>query len=92
MIGLAMEKQPSKTPIKSLRDAYKIDGFHVRADIDSYEHEPLAVVMTFDRRSKKQRVASVENHARESMTLAGGACEIWHVVIERFISIFRCAA
>jgi len=48
-----MKKQPDKAPIKTLRDAYKVPGFHVRAQLDSYEHEPPAVVLTLDRRSKK---------------------------------------
>jgi hypothetical protein len=53
-----MKKQPDKAPIKSLRDAYKVAGFHVRSRLDSYEHEPPAVALTLDRRSKKhlQRV------------------------------------
>lgn len=87
-----MRKQPTKSPVKSLRDAYKVSGFHVRAKLDSYEHEPPAVVLTLDRRSKKRCAAGAEKSAAESMTIAGDARAIWRVAIEKSISIFRCAA
>jgi hypothetical protein len=49
-----MTAQPDKTPIKSLRDAYKVSGFRVRARVDSYEElDHPAFVVTLDRRSKK---------------------------------------
>src|SRR5271169_3905550 len=48
-----MKKQPDKTPIKSLRDAYKVSGFRVRPRIDGYDElEHPAFVVTLDRRSK----------------------------------------
>jgi len=54
-----MKKQPDKTPIKSLRDAYKVSGFHVRSKIDSYDElEHPAFVVTLDRRSKKRCAAA----------------------------------
>src|ERR1035437_6913425 len=49
-----MEKQPDKTPMKSLRDAYRVSGFRVQARIDSYDElDHPAFVVTLDRRSKK---------------------------------------
>src|SRR5450830_403513 len=48
-----MKKQPDKTPIKSLCDAYKVPGFRVQARIDSYDElDHPAFVVTLDRRSK----------------------------------------
>jgi transposase len=32
-----MKKQPDKRSIPTLRDAYKVRGFHVQARIDSYD-------------------------------------------------------
>ena len=36
-----MKKQPEATPIKTLRDAYKVRGFRVLAKLDSYNVELL---------------------------------------------------
>jgi hypothetical protein len=55
-----MEKPPDKAPIDDLRDAYKAPGFRVRVRLGSYEHEPPACVLTFDRRSKKTCAADAE--------------------------------
>jgi hypothetical protein len=55
-----MKKPPEKAPIKNLRDAYKAPGFRVRVTFDSYEHEPPACVLTFDRLAKKACAADVE--------------------------------
>jgi len=85
-----MRKQPGKTPIKTLRDAYKVSGFRVCAKIDSYEHEPPAFILTLDRRSKKRCVADAGRHAAASMTNAVGAFAISVAGIGRFISIFKC--
>jgi hypothetical protein len=50
-----METQPDKTLIPTLRDAYKVSGFRVRAKIDNYaEVQHPAFVLTLDRRSKKR--------------------------------------
>ena len=48
-----MKKQPEPTPIKTLRDAYKVRGFRVLATLDSYDIEPPALVLTLNRRAKK---------------------------------------
>jgi hypothetical protein len=56
-----MEKQPDKTPMKSLRDAYRVSGFRVQARIESYDeldhpafvvtlghaHRPSAALISF---------------------------------------------
>jgi len=87
-----MKKQPDKTPIKNLRDAYKVPGFHVRARLDSYEHEPPAVVLTLDRRSKKPSAADVGSGATAVTTNVGGGCAIWGAATGRSISILKCIA
>ena len=87
-----MREHPAKAPIKSLRDAYKVPGFHVRAKLDSSEHQPPAFVLTLDRRSKKWCAANAENRAAAFMTIAGDGCVIWRAETEKSISIFRCAA
>src|SRR6204780_659393 len=49
-----MTARPDKTPTRSLRDAYKVSGFGVRAKIDGYDElNHPAFVVTLDRRSKK---------------------------------------
>ncbi|MEI6987092.1 MAG: hypothetical protein WCK65_13285 [Rhodospirillaceae bacterium] len=87
-----MREHPAKAPIKSLRDAYKVPGFHVRAKVDSSENEPPAFALTLDRRSKKQCAANAEKRAAAFMTIAGDGRAIWRAVTEKSISIFRCAA
>jgi hypothetical protein len=87
-----MEKPPEKPPIKNLRDAYKLAGFRAQAKIDSYEHEPPALVLTFDRRSKKRRAAAAENRAATSTTNAGAGRAISVAATAKSISISRCAA
>ena len=87
-----MEKPSGKPPIKNLRDAYKLAGFRAQAKIDSYEHEPPALVLTFDRRSKKPFAAAAENPAALSTTSAGGGRAISGAATGKFISISRCAA
>lgn len=88
-----MEKQPAKTPIKNLRDAYKVPGFHVRAKLDSHELDGYGVaVLTLDRRTKKACAADAGKHAAGYMTRAGGVCAIWLAETGKSISTFRCAA
>jgi hypothetical protein len=59
-----MTARPDKTPIKSLRDAYKVSGFRVRASIDSYDElDYPAFVVTLDRRSKKRCAAGAGRFA-----------------------------
>jgi hypothetical protein len=87
-----MKKPPDKSPIKNLRDAYKVPGFRVRATLDSYEHEPPACVLTLDRRSKKACAAGAEKPAAAFTTNAGGACAISVAATAKFISISKCAA
>jgi hypothetical protein len=88
-----MKKQTAKSPIKNLRDAYKVPGFHVRAKLESHELEGYAVaVLTLDRRSKKVCAADAEKRVVAFTTRAGGACATWRVAAGKFISMFRCAA
>lgn len=88
-----MEKQPDKTPVKNLRDAYKVSGFRVQARIDSYEElEHPAFVVTLDRRSKKRYAAGAAKSAAAFTTDGGDGRAILAVAIGKSISIFRCAA
>jgi hypothetical protein len=87
-----MKKQPEPTPIKTLRDAYKVRGFRVLARLDSYELEPPALALTLVRRAKKPCAAAAGKFAEASMTNVGGARAIFGAGIARFISISRCAA
>lgn len=88
-----MERQPAKTPIKNLRDAYKVPGFHVRAKLDSHELAGYGVaVLTLDRRTKKACAADAGKHAARYMTRAGGAPVILAAGTGKSISTFRCAA
>ncbi len=87
-----MKKQPEATPMKTLRDAYKVRGFRVLAKLDSYELEPRALVLTLDRRAKKPCAAAVGKFAEASMTNAGGGRAIFAAEIAKSISISRCAA
>jgi hypothetical protein len=87
-----MKKQPEATPIKTLRDAYKVRGFRMLAKLDSYELEPPALVLTLDRRAKKPCAAAVGKFAEASMTNTGGGRAIFAAEIAKSISISRCAA
>ena len=70
-----MNEQPAKAPIKNLRDAYKVPGFHVRAKLDSHELDGYGVaVLTLDRRSKKACAADAGRHAAGLPSLSPGAC------------------
>jgi hypothetical protein len=87
-----MKKPPDKAPLKTLRDAYKVPGFHVRLRLDSYEFEHPAVVLTLDRRSKKLCAAGAGGRAAAVTINAGGGCAIWGAATARSISILRCIA
>jgi len=88
-----MKKQPDKTPIKSLRDAYQVSGFRVRARIDSYDElEHPAFVITLDRRSKKRSAADVGRFAAAVTTNGGDGRAILDAAIGKSISTFTCAA
>jgi hypothetical protein len=88
-----MEEQPDKTPMKSLRDAYRVSGFHVQARIDSYDElDHPAFVVTLDRRSKKRCAADAGKCAAGFTTSAGDGCAILDAAIGKSISTFRCVA
>lgn len=88
-----METQPKQAPNKSLRDAYKVSGFRVRARIDSYDElEHPVFVVTLDRRSKKRCAVDAGRSAAAFTTNAGAGRVILAAAIGRSISIFRCGA
>ena len=87
-----MKKQPEATPIKTLRDAYKVRGFRVLATLDSYELEPPVLVLTLDRHAKKPYAAAAGKFAAAFTTAAGGARAISNAGIAKFTSTSKCAA
>jgi hypothetical protein len=87
-----MEKPPDETPIKNLRDAYKVPGFRVRATLDSYEHKPPACMLTLDRLSKKACAADVGKATTAFTINAGVARGTSAAATAKSISIFKCAA
>jgi hypothetical protein len=88
-----MKSQSDRAPNKSLRDAYQVCGFRMKARIDSYEElEHPAFVLTLDRRSKK-RCAAGAGRFVAAFTTSGGAGRVTSAAaIGRSISIFLCAA
>lgn len=88
-----MKKQPDKRSIPTLRDAYKVRGFHVQARIDSYDElKHSAFVVTLDRRSKKRFAVGARKFVAAFTINAGGARAILDAETETFISIFTCTA
>ena len=85
-----MQKQPEEPPIKSLRDAYRVAGFRVRAQLDTYDHEPPAFVLTLVRRSKKHCAAVAENRVAAATTSAGAGRAISAAATGKFISTLKC--
>src|ERR1700689_1884819 len=72
-----MTARPEQTPTTSLRDAYKVSGFRVRARIDSYDElDHPAFVVTLDRRSKKRCAAGAGKFAAAVMTSAGAGRDL----------------
>ena len=87
-----MKKQPDKTPIKNLRDAYTVSGFRVRARIDSYDELTHSTfVVTLDRRSKKRGAVGAAKFAAAFTANAGGVRAISVAGIGKSISTFKCA-
>ena len=88
-----MKKQPDKSSIPTLRDAYRVRGFHVPARIDSYDElKHPAFVVTLDRRSKKRFAAGAGKFVAAFTINAGGGLAILAAEAETFISIFTCTA
>ena len=87
-----MKKQPEPSSIRTLRDAYKVRGFRVLAQLDGYDREPLALALTLVRRAKKTCAAAAEKFAEASMTNAGVGRAIFVAGIVKSISISKCAA
>ena len=90
---LGMKKTPPRRRLPTLRDAYKVPGFRVRAKIDSYDEiKPSAFVITLDRRSKKPCAVDAGKYAEACTTNAGGGRVILDVEIGKSLSTFRCVA
>ena len=87
-----MKNPASRTPVPTLRDAYKVPGFRVRAKIDSYDLDPPAFVLTLDRRSKKRCAGDAGSGAAAFTTSAGDGFATLDAGIGRFISTSKCAA
>src|ERR1700674_2303035 len=86
-----MTARPDKTPTKSLRDAYKVSGFRVRARIDSYDElDHPAFCVTLVRRSKKRCAAGAGRFAAAVTISAGDGRAILAAAIGKSISIFTC--
>jgi hypothetical protein len=85
-----MKETPDGIPAATLRDAYKVEGFRVRARIDSYDElEHPAFVLTLDRRAKKRCATVAESFAGAGTTNAGGGHATLAAATGRSISIFR---
>jgi hypothetical protein len=87
-----MKKQANHPLIKTLRDAYKVHGFRVRARIDSDEHAPPAFVITLERRTKKRGAAGAGKRAAVVPTNAGDGRAIVAVGRMTVLSTSSCAA
>jgi hypothetical protein len=86
-----MKKSFKKAPVVTLRDAYKVPGFRVSAQIDGYaELKRPAFVLNLKRLSKKRFAAAAKN-AEAFMTDVVDACGISDAGIGTCISISRCA-
>ncbi len=87
-----MKKQPDEASIKTLRDAYVVSGFRVRAAIDSYDElAHPAFVLTLDRRAKKHCAADAGGDAEAFTTLAGAGCATLDAATGTSILIFKSA-
>lgn len=88
-----MTNQRDKSPVPTLRDAYKVRGFRMRAKIDSYDELKYpAFVITVDRRSKKRSAVGAGRFVVACTIVAGGALAISDAGTETYISTFPCAA
>ena len=88
-----MKKPLGRSSIASLRDAYRVSGFHVQARIDSYDElKHPAFVVTLDRRSKKRCAAGAGRFAAVTTTNVDDGRAILAAAIGKSISTFRCAA
>lgn len=86
-------EEPNPKPNSSLRDAYKVSGFRVRARIENYDDlKHPAFVLTLDRRSKKRFAVAAASCVAVVMDNVGDGCATSVAGIEKFISIFQCAA
>lgn len=88
-----MKKQPEKPASPTLRAAYKVSGFRVRARIDGYEDlKPPAFILTLDRRSKKRGAADVGTFAAAFTANGGDVCVISVAGSGKSLSTSKCAA
>jgi hypothetical protein len=88
-----MEKQPDDAAVKTLRDAYAVRGFRLRAAIDSYDElAHPAFVLTLDRRAKKHCAAGAGSVAEAFTTAAGAGRATLDAATGTSILIFKRAA
>ena len=87
-----MKKRSDKIAILTLRDAYKVSGFRVRARIDGSEDlQPPVFVLTLDRHAKKRCVVDAGTFAVVFTANVGDGCGISVVEIGKSIWTFPCA-
>jgi hypothetical protein len=88
-----MKNPFEKAPVVTLRDAYKVPGFRVSAQVGGYEElKHPAYVLTLKRRSKKRFAANAGRYAEAYTASGGGGRETCHAGVGKSISILRCAA
>ena len=88
-----MKRQSSNLSIPTLRDAYQVAGFRVRARLTNLQGMTYrALVLTLERRSKKRCATDAAKRATGCTGYAGDGCAISVVGIVKSISTFPCAA
>lgn len=86
-----MNASSDGSPAATLRDAYKVAGFRVRARIDAYDElAHPAFVLTLDRRSKKRCARDAARRAAVVMASGGGESAISIAAIMKSIWTSRC--
>ena len=88
-----MKKQADKSAILTLREAYTVSGFRVRARIDGDEDRtPPVFVLTLERRAKKRGAAEAGRFAGACTANGGDGCGISVAESGTSSSTFPCAA
>jgi hypothetical protein len=65
---------------QQLRDLYRFPGFVPLARIQVFARDPQAVLLTLQRRQKKQSAACVDKRTFVAMTTGHATCVTWPVV------------
>jgi hypothetical protein len=88
-----MKKRSRAAPAATLRDAYRVAGFWVLAQIESYDElEHPAFVLTLRRRSKKRNAADAARYVAAITASGGDGRAISRAVDGRSTSISPCIA